>query len=262
MSRKESYIYKGRTENTNKMMPVQSDGHHQELGDLIEFMPVWQPLIHYGLLHSFCILTFGQYCAWPEWVEHCTTGACSHKKLSFLVSPNLGFHSHCHCHCQFSSDSKSTIMNCLYCSGRMALMLRLWLQELEVFHAALLWVGCDVPGARKMCGFMGHASNRGCCQLDWCTSAKFDFGTFKPGLKARKMWDLRLSHYFHQLERKEWLSVKQTGCFLAVWYVLTVDALRTASRNCKVFSLYIFSNEFLGVMLHRETLVPLATHSS
>lgn len=32
ISRKESYMYKGRTKTTNKMMPVQSDWHHQELG--------------------------------------------------------------------------------------------------------------------------------------------------------------------------------------------------------------------------------------
>lgn len=34
--------------------------------------------------------------------------------------------------------------------------------ELEVFRGALLCVGCDVPAARKVCGFMGHASYKAC----------------------------------------------------------------------------------------------------
>ena len=56
--------------------------------------------------------------------------------------------------------------------------------ELEVFHDALLCVGCDVPAARKVCGFMGHASNRGCSK---CTkffpgsvNTKIDFSGFEP----------------------------------------------------------------------------------
>ena len=34
-----------------------------------------------------------------------------------------------------------------------------------LFHAALLCVGCDVPAARKVFGFTGHASNKGCSKL-------------------------------------------------------------------------------------------------
>lgn len=34
--------------------------------------------------------------------------------------------------------------------------------ENEKFHAALLCVGCDIPAARKVCGFTGHGSNKGC----------------------------------------------------------------------------------------------------
>jgi len=30
------------------------------------------------------------------------------------------------------------------------------------FHAALLCVGCDIPAARKVYGFTGHGSNKGC----------------------------------------------------------------------------------------------------
>lgn len=56
--------------------------------------------------------------------------------------------------------------------------------ELEVFRGALLCVGCDVPAARKVCGFMGHGLNRGCSK---CTkffpgsvNTKIDFSGFEP----------------------------------------------------------------------------------
>ena len=42
----------------------------------------------------------------------------------------------------------------------------------EVYHAALLCVGCDVPAATKLCGFTGHASCKGCSK---CT--KYFLGT-------------------------------------------------------------------------------------
>jgi hypothetical protein len=54
----------------------------------------------------------------------------------------------------------------------------------KVFHAALLCVGCDVPAARKVCGFTGHGSCHGCSK---CTkvfpgnvSDKIDFSCFDP----------------------------------------------------------------------------------
>lgn len=34
--------------------------------------------------------------------------------------------------------------------------------ENEKFRAALLCVGCDSPAAKKVCGFTGHGSNKGC----------------------------------------------------------------------------------------------------
>ena len=52
----------------------------------------------------------------------------------------------------------------------------------EVYHAALLCVGCDVPAARKVCGFTGHASCKGCSK---CTkyfpgtvTTRIDFSGF------------------------------------------------------------------------------------
>ena len=52
----------------------------------------------------------------------------------------------------------------------------------EVYRAALLCVGCDVPAARKVCGFTGHASCKGCSK---CTkyfpgsfASKIDFSGF------------------------------------------------------------------------------------
>lgn len=34
--------------------------------------------------------------------------------------------------------------------------------NLMTFHAALLCVRCDIPAARKVCGFTGHGSSHGC----------------------------------------------------------------------------------------------------
>ena len=45
-------------------------------------------------------------------------------------------------------------------------------------HAALLCVGCDIPAARKCCGFVGHGGFRGCSK---CLTA---FPTAKFGEKA------------------------------------------------------------------------------
>lgn len=52
----------------------------------------------------------------------------------------------------------------------------------EVYHAALLCVRCDVPAARKVCGFTGLASCKGCSK---CTryfpgsvTSKIDFSEF------------------------------------------------------------------------------------
>ena len=54
----------------------------------------------------------------------------------------------------------------------------------EVYHAALLCVGCDVAAARKVCRFTGHASCKGCSK---CTkafpgsvSSKIDCSGFDP----------------------------------------------------------------------------------
>lgn len=49
----------------------------------------------------------------------------------------------------------------------------------EVYRAALLCVDCDVPAARKMCGFTGHASRKGCSKckkhLPRSVTSKIDF---------------------------------------------------------------------------------------
>lgn len=42
------------------------------------------------------------------------------------------------------------------------------------FDAALLCVGCDVPAARKVCGFSGHALNKA------TVTTKIDFSGFDP----------------------------------------------------------------------------------
>ena len=56
--------------------------------------------------------------------------------------------------------------------------------ENEKFCAALLCVGCDIPAARKVCGFTGHGSNRGCSQckkfFPGSVGTKIDFSGFEP----------------------------------------------------------------------------------
>lgn len=56
--------------------------------------------------------------------------------------------------------------------------------ENEKFHAALLCVGCDVPAARKVCGFTGHGSNKGCSKckkfFPGSVGTKIDFSGFEP----------------------------------------------------------------------------------
>ena len=58
------------------------------------------------------------------------------------------------------------------------------LTSTQVFRAALLCVGCDVPAARKVCGFTGHASNVGCskCKKHFpgTVATKIDFSGFDP----------------------------------------------------------------------------------
>ena len=52
------------------------------------------------------------------------------------------------------------------------------------FHAALLCVGCDIPAARKVCGFTGHGSNMGCSKckkfFPGSVGTKIDFSGFEP----------------------------------------------------------------------------------
>ena len=45
----------------------------------------------------------------------------------------------------------------------------------QIIKAALLCIACDLPAARKVCGFLGHAANLGCSRC-YC-----DFGTGKFG---------------------------------------------------------------------------------
>lgn len=56
--------------------------------------------------------------------------------------------------------------------------------ENEKFHAALLCVGCDIPAARKVCGFTGHGSNKGCSKckkfFPGSVGTKIDFSGFEP----------------------------------------------------------------------------------
>ena len=78
----------------------------------------------------------------------------------------------------------------------------------EVYHAALLCVGCDVPAATKVCGFTGHASCKGCSK---CTKyfpgtvmTRIDFSGFdlpSPPRTNRK----------HREEAQEMLNQSSAG---------------------------------------------------
>ncbi|XP_020894762.2 uncharacterized protein LOC110233779 [Exaiptasia diaphana] len=54
----------------------------------------------------------------------------------------------------------------------------------DTFRAALLCVGCDIPAARKVCGFTGHSSCHGCskCKKVFTgnVSERMDFSGFEP----------------------------------------------------------------------------------
>ena len=54
----------------------------------------------------------------------------------------------------------------------------------HLFRAVLLCVGCDVPAARKVCGFTGHASCKGCSKCKKLfpgnVSTSLDFSGFEP----------------------------------------------------------------------------------
>ena len=55
----------------------------------------------------------------------------------------------------------------------------------QKFFAALLLVACDVPAARKLCGFLGHGAKRGCskCKKEFIPGKHFgdkmNFGGFE-----------------------------------------------------------------------------------
>ena len=69
---------------------------------------------------------------------------------------------------------------------------------MQVFvRAALICVGCDIPAARKVCGFVGHRALKGCskCLHSFPTAAfgeKGDYSNFN-----RSSWESR-SNYLHR----------------------------------------------------------------
>ena len=81
--------------------------------------------------------------------------------------------------------------------------------ELQIFRGALLCVGCDVPAARKVCGFMGHASNRGyskCTKLfPGSVNTKIHFSGFEP-CPAR-------TNFEHRQQAEEGINQTSAGNF-------------------------------------------------
>lgn len=78
----------------------------------------------------------------------------------------------------------------------------------EVYHAALLCVRCDVPAARKVCGFTGLGSCKGCSK---CTryfpgsvTSKIDFSEFDSPSPPR-------TNHKHREEAQEVLNQTSAG---------------------------------------------------
>ena len=71
-------------------------------------------------------------------------------------------------------------------------------QSTTLVRAALLCAGCDIPAARKTCGFVGHGAQKGCskCLLQFPTQSfgeKPDYSNFN-----RSEWHFR-SNEAHRL---------------------------------------------------------------
>lgn len=80
-----------------------------------------------------------------------------------------------------------------------------------VVRAALLCVGCDIPAARKVCGFVGHRAKMGCskCLLPFLTASfgeKPDYSNFD-----RTLWKKRDNESHRQLANKHKDCKTQSG---------------------------------------------------
>ena len=85
----------------------------------------------------------------------------------------------------------------------------------NLFRAALICVGCDVPAARKVCGFTGHGSSKGCSKCNkffpGSVTTKLDFSGFETCPKrtneqhrqeAQEILDQTSASDQNQLEQK------------------------------------------------------------
>ena len=72
-------------------------------------------------------------------------------------------------------------------------------------RAALLCVGCDIPAARKVCGFVGHAAFRGCskCLTEFPTARFGEKPDYSNFLKASWTPRSNSEHVLKALEYKE-----------------------------------------------------------
>ena len=71
-----------------------------------------------------------------------------------------------------------------------------------VVRAALLCAACDIPAARKTCGFVGHGAYRGCskCLVEFPTEAfgeKADYTNFN-----RTEWETRTNEQHRSAAKK------------------------------------------------------------
>lgn len=80
-----------------------------------------------------------------------------------------------------------------------------------IVRAALLCVACDIPAARKVCGFVGHQALRGCskCLKEFPTEEfgeKADYSGFD-----QSNWKMRdkIHHHYNAMKHHDATSQKE-----------------------------------------------------
>lgn len=124
-------------------------------------------------------------------------------------------------------------------------------------RAALLCVGCDIPAARKVCGFVGHRALKGCskCLLSFPTARfgeKGDYSNFD-----RSNWEPRTNHSHREIAHKykqcnTRLQQHELECDYGIRYSVLLELpYFDAARMCVVDPMH---NLLLGTAKHMVEL--------
>ena len=132
-------------------------------------------------------------------------------------------------------------------------LLKLWegvILERNIVRGALLCAGCDIPAARKTCGFVGHSARLGCskCLLEFPTAhfgEKPDYTNFE-----RSNWIPRSDEH-HRLQAEAYKQAKTRSAQLEIeresgvrYSVLLKLPYFNAPRMCIIDPMH---NLFLGI---------------